>query len=212
MRFIRLGNQGFLEVTLRFPGQYWDGETQTHYNFNRDYLPGVGRYIQSDPVGLDAGINHFAYANANPLSYFDSRGEYAQVCLANPSACGAFLVSVPQLVGFACSAVIVSISTWMLSSSDGLSEEQEKQKIDERRHYKYMCERQPNPFDQGENKCKWAEWEKNRLNNCARLRSEWDKKWGVEHNPQVYDDIAKRLKKILRILNSRECCDDCKKN
>ena len=161
---------------------------------------------------MDAGINQFAYANANPLSYFDSRGEYAQVCLANPSACGAFLVSVPQLVGFACSAVIVSISTWMLSSSDGLSEEQEKQKIDERRHYKYICERQPNPFDQGENKCKWAEWEKDRLNNCARLRSEWDKKWGVEHNPQVYDDIAKRLKKILRILNSRECCDDCKKN
>ncbi len=100
----------------------------------------------------------------------------------------------------------------MLSSSDGLSEEQEKQKIDERRHYKYICEHQPNPFDQGENKCKWAEWEKDRLNNCARLRSEWDKKWGVEHNPQVYDDIAKRLKKILRILNSRECCDDCKKN
>ena len=200
------------EMNLRFPGQYWDGETKTHYNFNRDYLPGVGRYIQSDPIGLDAGINQFAYANANPLSYFDSRGEYAQVCLANPSACGAFLVSVPQLVGFACSAVIVSISTWMLSSSDGLSEEQEKQKIDERRHYKYICERQPNPFDQGENKCKWAEWEKDRLNNCARLRSEWDKKWGVEHNPQVYDDIAKRLKKILRILNSRECCDDCKKN
>jgi RHS repeat-associated protein len=42
-------------LNLRFPGQYFDAETGLHYNYFRDYEPGVGRYIESDPVGLAAG-------------------------------------------------------------------------------------------------------------------------------------------------------------
>jgi RHS repeat-associated protein len=38
---------------LRFPGQYADPETGLNYNYFRDYDPAVGRYIQSDPIGLD---------------------------------------------------------------------------------------------------------------------------------------------------------------
>ena len=41
------------EMNPGFPGQYWDEETQTHCNFNRDYIPRTGRYTQSDPIGLD---------------------------------------------------------------------------------------------------------------------------------------------------------------
>lgn len=41
-----------VENNLRFPGQYYDQETQTHYNYFRDYDPGLGRYIQSDPIGI----------------------------------------------------------------------------------------------------------------------------------------------------------------
>ena len=39
-------------VNLRFPGQYFDQETGLHQNWYRDYDPRVGRYVQSDPVGL----------------------------------------------------------------------------------------------------------------------------------------------------------------
>jgi RHS repeat-associated protein len=59
---------------LRFPGQYEDQETATHYNWNRDYLPSVGRYIQADPIGLKGGINTFAYVDAKPLNDADPRG------------------------------------------------------------------------------------------------------------------------------------------
>ncbi|MGH8488494.1 MAG: RHS repeat-associated core domain-containing protein, partial [Gammaproteobacteria bacterium] len=61
---------------LRFPGQYYDSETGLHYNYFRDYDPTIGRYIQSDPIGLDGGLNPYLYANANPLRYTDPTGQF----------------------------------------------------------------------------------------------------------------------------------------
>ncbi|PAT38973.1 RHS repeat-associated core domain-containing protein, partial [Vandammella animalimorsus] len=62
------------EINIRFPGQYYDKETGTHYNFHRDYDPSTGRYLQSDPIGLDGGVNYFIYAFNNSLLLTDSNG------------------------------------------------------------------------------------------------------------------------------------------
>ncbi len=48
--------------------------TGTHYNINRDYNPITGRYIQSDPIGLDGGFSTFAYVNGNPVMVVDLEG------------------------------------------------------------------------------------------------------------------------------------------
>jgi len=61
-------------LNLRFPGQYFDAETKTHYNINRDYNPVTGRYIQSDPVGFDGGVNGFGYVGGRPIVLIDEEG------------------------------------------------------------------------------------------------------------------------------------------
>lgn len=63
-----------IENNLRLPGQYYDRETGLHYNYFRDYDPSTGRYIEADPIGLNAGPNVYAYVDGNPLSYGDPLG------------------------------------------------------------------------------------------------------------------------------------------
>lgn len=63
-----------LKLFSRFPGQWLDEETGIYHNYFRDYDPSIGRYIQSDPIGLNGGINTFIYASANPLSNVDPLG------------------------------------------------------------------------------------------------------------------------------------------
>ena len=59
---------------LRFPGQYYDKETNLNYNYFRDYDPSMGRYVESDPIGLDGGINTYAYVGSGPLLLVDPQG------------------------------------------------------------------------------------------------------------------------------------------
>ncbi|OQX00570.1 MAG: hypothetical protein BWK73_48095 [Thiothrix lacustris] len=67
-----------LHYSQRFPGQTFDTETGLHYNFHRDYNPATGRYVQSDPIGLDGGMNSFGYVGGNPLARTDLRGQWWQ--------------------------------------------------------------------------------------------------------------------------------------
>ena len=75
----RLANEnpeglGAYVYNLRFPGQYFDKETNHHYNHHRDYESTSGRYVQSDPIGLYGGLNTYLYGNAYPLFYVDPHG------------------------------------------------------------------------------------------------------------------------------------------
>ena len=66
---------GIFEFDLGFPGQRRDRETNQVYNYFRDcYDPALGRYCESDPIGIADGLNTYAYVASNPLSYTDPLG------------------------------------------------------------------------------------------------------------------------------------------
>ncbi|WP_162149144.1 RHS repeat-associated core domain-containing protein [Asticcacaulis benevestitus] len=64
-------------IDIRLPGQWYQAEAagaglnQNHY---RDYDPSLGRYIQTDPLGIDAGQNPYAYVDGKPYDLVDPQG------------------------------------------------------------------------------------------------------------------------------------------
>ena len=59
---------------MRYPGQQYDSATGLNYNYFRDYDSSTGRYVQSDPIGLNGGISTYGYVGLNPLLMVDPLG------------------------------------------------------------------------------------------------------------------------------------------
>ncbi len=74
-------------LDMRLPGQSFQLETNSlHQNHWRDYDPSLGRYIEPDPLGIDAGQNVYGYVDGDPLNLQDSYG--LSVCIWIPFPIG----------------------------------------------------------------------------------------------------------------------------
>ena len=57
------------------------------YNYFRDYEPGTGRYVESDPIGLFGGLATYGYALSNPMQVSDPMGLRGTPIFPGPEAC-----------------------------------------------------------------------------------------------------------------------------
>jgi len=111
-------------INLRFPGQYYDVQSGLYYNLNRYYNPELGRYMEPDPTGLDAGLNPYSYAMNDPVNKEDSTGlQVVDIGCANngrellqfqPTVVGAPYLTIPQPAGWQTSTLNASTPNYHL--------------------------------------------------------------------------------------------------
>lgn len=179
---------GAVATPLRFPGQYFDTEDGNYYNYFRNYDPTIGRYIQTDPIGLEGGRNLYSYATQNPLHYIDPMGQAA--------------VSAGVVTG---EVIDILSGIRVLNSIVGmLTPTQEAQKDAEYLQYKKRCNEQTPP---GLDKCQAARFRLERNKECKALREAWDKKWMPERHANDVIELDRAIRNAEEDVNKycRRC-------
>ncbi len=59
---------------FRYTGQRYDAETGLMYYRARYYAPGIGRFVETDPVGYKPDVNWYSYVGNDPTDRSDSNG------------------------------------------------------------------------------------------------------------------------------------------
>ncbi len=206
-------------IPLRFPGQIADAHSALHYNYFRDYDPETGRYVESDPIGLNGGLNTYSYVGSNPVGLVDPNGLSPT---AGAGAAGGFFVAGPPgavvggLIGFGVGAWGAN-AAWDAyhenANEDGgasadASPGSAADKARERKEYSRVCK---TPIPPTGDQCKDAKANLDRLQQCLALRENFSKKWFNDNEAGHITEINNTRKAIenLKDFLRRVCGEQC---
>ena len=193
-----------ITLPLRHAGQYEDKETGFFYNYFRFYDPKTGRYVTSDPIGLDGGMNTYGYVGSSPLHFIDPTGELFFVP-AIPAAVQAATAAIAA--GTACYATDCGQAAVNAMATVAKSVGDEFAKQSEYLRYKNYCNNPPPPTG---DRCKDLKNNIEFHKTCADMRENWDNKFlPKRHEKAIRDHRRMERKYRKRLENAWDCREQC---